>query len=172
LFDTTLRAPADSLLNAAARVPLQLHRLIASRSRLAFLRQRMRSVGKRFRNAAWRRIVSWNRRGGWLPRAMQSVSQANRAARRDYVPRRYGGRVALFRVNRRSELRAIDPLLGWGQVVSRGPDVHDVPGTHLTMVFEPHVRTLAAKLANCLEDAWTTSTEASRTVVTDDHKAA
>ena len=32
-------------------------------------------------------------------------------------------------------------------------EFHDVPGNHLTMVFEPHVRTLAAQLAKCLDRA-------------------
>jgi hypothetical protein len=32
--------------------------------------------------------------------------------------------------------------------------VHEVPGTHVNMVFEPHARTLAEMLSSALGDAW------------------
>ena len=33
-----------------------------------------------------------------------------------------------------------------------GPiDAYEMSGTHITMVFEPHVKVLADKLANCLD---------------------
>ena len=151
-------------------MPNHLNGLYETRNRLAFLAQKLRSANKLLRYAFWRRIVQWHRGGGWLPRSLQSVIQANRHARRDYTPRPYRGHVTLFRVNRHAALRAHDPLLGWGSLVSHGPDVQEVPGTHLTMVFEPHVRTLAEKLTRCLEEAWTGSTPS--TYVPDDHKAA
>ena len=94
----------------------------------------------------------WHRRGGWLPRALQSVTQANKYALRDYVPQAYGGRVTLFKVIQRHT--PLDPLLGWGPLATGGLEIHEVPGTHLDMVFEPHVRTLAEKLARCLDEAW------------------
>ena len=45
-----------------------------------------------------------------------------------------------------------DPALGWGAFASAPVEVCRVPGDHLTMMAEPHVRVLAARLAACLAD--------------------
>jgi acyl transferase domain-containing protein/thioesterase domain-containing protein len=58
-----------------------------------------------------------------------------------------GGRIA----NRRREL--IDHANHWKPYVSGGIDVRVVPGDHDSMVLEPSVRVLAARVRECLEDA-------------------
>jgi thioesterase domain-containing protein len=40
---------------------------------------------------------------------------------------------------------------GWGAFVDR-VDVHEVPGDHDSMVLEPNVRVLAAKLRKCIQE--------------------
>jgi len=47
-----------------------------------------------------------------------------------------------------------DPLFGWGPFVGGGLEIHQVPGHHKNMVFEPHARTLADTLGRCLAEAW------------------
>ena len=41
---------------------------------------------------------------------------------------------------------------GWGKVVG-SVAVHEVPGTHDSMVLEPNVRVLAARLRACIQQA-------------------
>ena len=45
------------------------------------------------------------------------------------------------------------PDLGWGALLRPGWESHEVPGDHNSMIAEPHVHTLAARLAECLERA-------------------
>jgi len=59
--------------------------------------------------------------------------------------------VVLFRTRESIETTG-SPFLGWEKTGVDGWVVYDVPGSHLTMLGEPHVRTLAAKLADALRD--------------------
>ena len=43
--------------------------------------------------------------------------------------------------------------LGWGALLRPGWESHEVPGDHNSMIAEPYVHTLAARLAECLERA-------------------
>ena len=94
----------------------------------------------------------------------QSIENAFREALRHYRLPKYPGKIMLFRpkLDQRylvapgryvsSELELVYPDNGWtpyvGEVV-----VHEVPGNHDSMVLEPNVRTLAAHLAACIEEA-------------------
>jgi len=44
-----------------------------------------------------------------------------------------------------------DPQLGWGELAAGGLEFHEVPGTHLGMLQEPHVQVLAEKLGTALD---------------------
>jgi thioesterase domain-containing protein/acyl carrier protein len=46
-----------------------------------------------------------------------------------------------------------DIVRGWRAHSSHPVEHHDVPGTHMTMVFEPHVRVLSERLRACLLEA-------------------
>jgi thioesterase domain-containing protein/acyl carrier protein len=46
-----------------------------------------------------------------------------------------------------------DPAMGWDKVSSKPVETYSVPGDHITMVTEPHVRVLAQKLRACLDKA-------------------
>jgi thioesterase domain-containing protein len=79
-----------------------------------------------------------------------------------YEVRPYAGAITLFRprleiahvlgpgrtTNARREFVFHDN--GWGEFADR-VDVHEVPGDHDSMVLEPNVRVLAAKLRACLQ---------------------
>jgi thioesterase domain-containing protein len=47
------------------------------------------------------------------------------------------------------------PDKGWGQLAAGGLDIKVVPGNHVGMLQEPHVRVLAEKLRSCLDRAQT-----------------
>ena len=125
-------------------------------------RDRLQTIGSLFEARLWRMLVLWHRHGGWLPRALQKVTHANRNALRDYVPQPYGGRVMLFKAAQHLSQRPRDLLFGWGPVAAGGVEIHEAPGHHLDMVFEPHARTLAEKLTRCLDKAWAVADTSAR----------
>ena len=71
----------------------------------------------------------------------------------DFVPRVYTGRVTLFRIRKQPYTRIRDVQLGWGARASGGVEVHVVPGTHKTILREPHVKVLARQLSDCISRA-------------------
>jgi thioesterase domain-containing protein len=79
----------------------------------------------------------------------------------EYCPRRYAGRITLFRSTERdnqldedwkdlAQRLHRDPTRGWGDLSTVAVEIHDVPGYHATMGSEPHVQVLAAKVRDCL----------------------
>jgi amino acid adenylation domain-containing protein len=87
-----------------------------------------------------------------LSEAVQRVVEANRRAYYCYVPRYYAGRVTQF-LARHEARTGIDARLLWPDLVRDGLELHLVDGDHATMLEEPHVRGLAAKLQACLDRA-------------------
>jgi thioesterase domain-containing protein len=73
-------------------------------------------------------------------------------ALRDYELRPYPGQLTLLRAAQGSPRIRADPLGGWGATAAGGVRVIEVPGTHLTMLEEPHVRELGAQLAALLDE--------------------
>ena len=73
----------------------------------------------------------------------------------------YSGPVTLLRAAKihiedtgiRINLRSDDETWGWNQLAEAGVDVRIVPGDHVTMMAEPHVRQLASELAACIRNA-------------------
>jgi thioesterase domain-containing protein len=91
---------------------------------------------------------------GWdVSEGLQRVIEANYAAEDSYLPRLYPGRLVLFWSSDPIEHRGTDTRLSWDDVAGGGLEVHVVPGNHNTMREEPHVRVLAAKLAECIQRA-------------------
>jgi thioesterase domain-containing protein len=85
-----------------------------------------------------------------------SVYRAHLEALCSYVPRMYEGPVTLIRAHQsitdvgRLGLFNQDPTHGWGSVSAEAVRVHDVPGNHFSMLFEPHVEELARVLRRAL----------------------
>ena len=63
----------------------------------------------------------------------------------------FSGRVVLFRAEDQATPMHEDPQLGWGPWASQGIDVHEVPGSHLTMFQSPQVEQLIELLNPYLE---------------------
>jgi len=83
----------------------------------------------------------------WTP---ADVAEGALRALRDYKIPPYPGRITLFRAEQHPRIRH-DLSGGWGSVAAEGVEVIDVPGTHETMLEEPHVQVLGAQLALCLD---------------------
>ena len=71
---------------------------------------------------------------------------------RRYEPGPAAGPVVILASQQFYELDG-EPDLGWGALLRPGWESHEVPGDHNSMIAEPYVHTLAARLAECLERA-------------------
>ncbi|MFP2909459.1 alpha/beta fold hydrolase, partial [Pyxidicoccus sp. 3LFB2] len=89
-----------------------------------------------------------------LPRSdvFLRVFQENAAAMFAYAPRPYAGRLVFFHARERDATNPPHPELAWIPLATEGVEVHVVPGNHVTMLAEPHVRSLAKKLRGALEE--------------------
>jgi thioesterase domain-containing protein/acyl carrier protein len=85
-----------------------------------------------------------------LPEHLKPLAAANIKAIKRYVPQPYRGKVTLFRATGR-RLKIYDPhAYGWGALAAGGVEVVKVPGNHLTLMKEPHVKVLADRLQGYL----------------------
>jgi thioesterase domain-containing protein/acyl carrier protein len=67
----------------------------------------------------------------------------------NYEVKPYPGRVTLFRARHGSPRIHSDPLGGWGDVAG-AVDVIEVPGTHNSMLEQPHVLALGEAISHCI----------------------
>jgi thioesterase domain-containing protein/acyl carrier protein len=82
-------------------------------------------------------------------RRIFEVYKSNSRAARAYVGKPYQGCVTLFSCLAASSGEIADPTFGWRNFTDQ-VEVIPVPGTHRTMVYPPHVSTLAERLSECL----------------------
>jgi thioesterase domain-containing protein len=81
------------------------------------------------------------------------VVLANRQAERSYTPVVYPNQITVFRAEEWFGLENSDPTMGWNQLTEGGVKIHAISGDHYTIVKEPHVRVLAERLRNSIEQA-------------------
>lgn len=99
----------------------------------------------------------------------ESIERAFRAALPRYRMRHYPGKLILFRPKLDEayvlgEGRTLDSMKEWvshdnafGQYAD-SIEVHEMPGNHDSMVLEPNVRVMAARLRECIAEAEATNT--------------
>jgi thioesterase domain-containing protein len=147
---STLRA---QLGRAIARTNAHLTNLsgLSFADKVAYLVAKSRFAPRKLKSQLWRRIYgSFARLGRPLPRALQDIQELNSLAVRTYEPQVYEGHITLFWAS--TDLRtSIDMVGGWESLAGGGIDVHEIPGSHLDIIKEPHVGELARKLESCLE---------------------
>jgi thioesterase domain-containing protein/acyl carrier protein len=85
-------------------------------------------------------------------RSSIDVLEGSIRALRNYKIRPFPGRIALFRAKYAPAKIRSDRFGGWGGAALQGVDVFEVPGTHMSMLAEPHVQALGAALGRCIED--------------------
>jgi len=104
-------------------------------------------------------MLEEGKRAGLVP-AELDVAQAGRFvmllrndlhATQNYELRRYPGRITFFKANETLEGTNTDLTMGWSDWAIGGVDVHNVPGNHATLMYEPHVEILAELLTACLD---------------------
>ncbi|MEW5925955.1 MAG: amino acid adenylation domain-containing protein [Gemmatimonadota bacterium] len=104
-----------------------------------------------------RRVLEGARAAGLLPpdvdagrlEQLYAVFGANLAALHAYPARPYGGAVLLLRAAEHDPADA--GSAGWERVARGGVELHVVPGSHFTLVREPHAAALAALLGRRLD---------------------
>jgi thioesterase domain-containing protein len=83
----------------------------------------------------------------------RKVARAQSRALRNYVPEPYPGRVTLFRPRMQPIFSSHRRDKGWSALAVGGLEIRTVPGNHLAMLQEPHVRTFAQELKASLANA-------------------
>jgi acyl-CoA synthetase (AMP-forming)/AMP-acid ligase II/thioesterase domain-containing protein/acyl carrier protein len=118
--------------------------------------------------ATWRYFESRNR---LIPRVLRHLDPiAVDVIRRDYRVRPYDGSAVLFK----AELDMFthpDVHDGWHKLIMGGLEIRPIPGNHSTIMKEPHVSTLAAELAQCLEERQARYAPKSKRVVAESQSA-
>jgi thioesterase domain-containing protein len=94
------------------------------------------------------RIERWT-----LPSTLKAVRDAHRTAASRYVMRRYDGRITLFSPFGRSLKDSDHRRAAWSHFAN-DVEIQEVTGDHRSMLGEPGVRTVAERLALCLERAY------------------
>jgi surfactin family lipopeptide synthetase C len=78
------------------------------------------------------------------------IPEVNVRAEKKYLPAIYPGIITFFRASAEIER---DPRQFWGKLTSQGLEIRMVPATHVDILVDPNVRTLAEKLGEALEEA-------------------
>jgi thioesterase domain-containing protein/acyl carrier protein len=120
---------------------------------LSYLINKARFAPRKMKSQVWRRLYSsYDKVGRPLPRMLKDIKEFNSVAVRAYTPQVYDGQVTLFWAS--ADLRtSIDLVEGWRALAGGGIEVHEIPGSHLDIIKEPHVGELANKLGACLDRA-------------------
>lgn len=147
-------APGLQLVNYARRARYHVGQLLWGPDRRDYLARKYRTAKRRIRESTWRLLyLSYKASGRELPRILQQLRAAHRAALRAYRPRPFPGRVTLFLASERPiDLHRADDL-GWAAYAPGGVEIHNVAGDHVSLIVEPAVGVLAEQLRDCLARA-------------------
>lgn len=120
---------------------------------LAYVKNKARFAPRKMKSQVWRRLYKvYENFGRPLPQMLKDIKEFNSLAVRAYTPKVYDGKVTLFWAS--ADLRtSIDLVEGWRALAGGGIEVHEIPGSHLDIIKEPHVGDLANKLSSCLNRA-------------------
>jgi amino acid adenylation domain-containing protein len=150
--EATLRA---AMRRAAKRTKAHVANLqsLSVNEGLSYLIDKARFAPRKLKSQLWRRLYSsYEKVGQPLPRMLKDIKEFNSLAVRAYTPKVYDGEVTLFWAS--ADLRtSIDLVEGWRALAGGGIEVHEIPGSHLDIIKEPHVGELASKLSACLARA-------------------
>jgi amino acid adenylation domain-containing protein len=152
-----LAPDAESLRNKFVRTLRRAQAHLANlkgfslREKAIYLIDKAQYIPVEMKSSLWRMVFrSYQNLGRDLPDAFRNVEEFNWLAARNFVPKFYRGKVTLFWAS--GDLRAkFDLIEGWETLARGGMELHEISGTHLDMIKEPHVADLAKKLNACLE---------------------
>lgn len=126
-------------------------RQMSARDKLRFLATKASKLLKRIkRKWLWKKnefqIKYQQALGRELPKDMQRNHKAIQDALDHYSPKRYDGKLTLFRAAIQPRGIVPDPQLGWGELAANGIQVIESPGAHGGMTVDPYAEPLAQKL--------------------------
>lgn len=105
--------------------------------------------------------------GMWkFPEGATAFLEAEYYALTHYVPKVYPGRIVLFRARAGPLFRMYRSDMGWSDLASGGVDIRIVPGSHSTMLTDPHVRVIAEHLTACLAESAARTTSSTAALAT------
>ncbi|HLJ96407.1 MAG TPA: amino acid adenylation domain-containing protein [Gemmataceae bacterium] len=81
-----------------------------------------------------------------LSEGFRVLCEANYRALKNYRAQVYPGKITLFRGRTQPLLARHRPDLGWGGIAAGGLAIQIIPGTHGSILKEPHVKVLADRL--------------------------
>lgn len=129
--------------------------VLAPRQKLAYLIARGRATLPRLARRGWTAVETmWYLAIHPAPRAVKRAYRGDIRARSRYKPKSYSGRIAFFRSQSQPDAGEY-PQMGWEGLVEGRMDIYEVPGAHVSIMAEPHLQVLAAKLNECLALAQT-----------------
>ena len=118
-----------------------------------YFRGKAKYVPGKIKNKLWQAVYKFYLKANRpLPPILQSVQEFNFMAVMNYVPKIYPGAVTLFWAS--EDLRgSYDVEAGWNFLATGGTEIINIPGNHLDIVKDPHVRVLAEKLKVSIDKA-------------------
>ncbi|MFY9528963.1 MAG: thioesterase domain-containing protein [Candidatus Acidiferrales bacterium] len=131
------------------RIPFHLQELrqLSSADAYRYIGVRLKALWQTVRRNAWDLFNEIRARRSVV--RLMDLERIFSLALKNYNPEPYPGRVALFRADTKSD----EALSGWLHVITGSVEVHEVPGNHMGMFFDPHVNQLASRLAACIDNA-------------------
>jgi thioesterase domain-containing protein len=109
---------------------------------------------RRIRSRYWEWTFNWEQpEEPTVTDVLRIVRESNYLAARKYKAQPYDGTATLFLAANRGIEGFSDPVEQWNSLVRGGVRAITVPGDHVTMGAEPHVRVLAQRLDECLAEA-------------------
>lgn len=118
--------------------------------KLQYAVSKIRYKSKKLKNLFWRPLRNLLPGQSSVGAVIREIEDLNYVAWRSYVPSVYEGNVTFFCAE--GEVCPEENIKGWELMAKGGVDIVKVPGDHQTMIKEPHVITLAAKLEEVLND--------------------
>ncbi|MFZ0619769.1 MAG: KR domain-containing protein [Candidatus Acidiferrales bacterium] len=139
----------------------RVHKSLRLRQRFALLREHFEaSVFSEDGMSYFKTLVSTNSSkikarffsaiGYPVAEKLGTIEEINCYAADIYQPTAYPGKLTLFRCAKKAVYNGDDELLGWGDLVRGGVDVHSVPSDHFSILKEPSVSVLSEQLRSCL----------------------
>jgi len=134
--------------------------VLDSDEKLSYILERAQMLVSRVAQGAYAAGEAiWNTVSNPMPLAVRRAYRHDIKARARYTPKPYAGPIAFFRAQAQPGGRAY-PLMGWEGIAQGRMDIYEVPGAHVSIMAEPHLSVLAAKLNECLEIAQRSAADA------------
>jgi thioesterase domain-containing protein len=115
------------------------------------LRYLWRRLGERMQRANYMRAA--NKGQGKVVSSVRNVREINYVAGVSYTVQPYPGKVTLFRAEHDPSETPLPDDLNWGQFAMSGVEIHELPGDHGRILYEPGLGALAAELTATLRRA-------------------